>query len=58
MNLNGRDGPLRFGQDTPALDLIINDKFLEVACACEICTKTFARIKKLIAAIDDRPEEL
>ena len=38
--------------------MIINDKFLEVACACATCTKTFARIRKLIAAIDDRPEAL
>ena len=52
------DTKVRFCQDQPALDLIISENFLDIACNCEDCTKTFARLRKLIAAIDNRDEAL
>ena len=47
-----------FGLDKPALDLIISEKFLDCACTCDRCTKTFARTKKLLKAIEDRDDAL
>ncbi len=44
--------------DQPALDLIISEKFLDIACQCDQCTKSFSRVKKLIQAIDNRDEDL
>ena len=44
---------VEFGLDSPALDVVISDKFLEVVCKCEDCTKTFSRIKKLIHAMEN-----
>ena len=47
---------MRFSKDKPALDLIISDKFLDVACTCVDCEKTFLRIRKLLQAIENRDE--
>ena len=49
---------LDYSVDSPALDLVISDKFLEITCPCDHCLASFAKIKKLVQAIDNRDEAL
>lgn len=47
--------------DTPALDLVISNKFLNVLCKCEQCQNpkgAFSRIKNLIQAIENRDDDV
>ena len=44
---------IEFGLDSPALDVVISDKFLKVLCQCDDCAKAFLKVKKMIHEMEN-----